>query len=434
MLSETLAPALPVLRVMRVLLLTLATTLALAAADDRQLALSLQAQTEFDRVELAPVPRLQDAATCEQSQAALLPIASKAEVPLVHYRKGYCTLVSASLTGVAARYNDAAAEFQKAIDAWPDRAAKNAPPEPVPSALPILVATARLNAAPNAETIAAAVPQIAAAESAPVCPATLMPEDECRRWMNSGKMWLGWVALRDEKLPEAAADFAAVPGTAWPEWTRGRQAFAEGNYTEAATAYSRALGIWRRAAQNTGPSMYERMAPRPDMTKVLADFGGAQLLAGDSRAAIATLDQAVKASPTNSRAVYLRAIAKEKAGDVEGALADYNLASRTAFAGAKDLASGEAHLYRGILLYRRKDYQGAEDEFASALNFEIAAPFKADAVAWRHMAAVFSGGCDVSRQLLGEALKNVSPFFPKAEAKSLMDACPSTTSAARVSR
>ncbi|HXS93111.1 MAG TPA: BTAD domain-containing putative transcriptional regulator [Candidatus Limnocylindrales bacterium] len=429
MLFETLARSLPSYKAMRVLLLTLATTLALAAADERQLALALQAQTEFDRVELAPVPRLQDAGACEQSQAALLPVASKAEVPLIHYRKGYCTLVSASLTGVAARYNDAAAEFQKAIDAWPDRSAKNATPEPVPSGLSILVAIARLKAAPTAETLATAAPQIAAAESAPVCPASFMPEDNCRRWMNEGKAWLGWAALRSDKVAEAYGDFAAVPNTGWTELTSGRQAFAAGNYAAAASSYSKALEIWRRSAQNTAPSMYERMAPLPDMTNALADLGGAQLLSGDARAAIATLDQAVKASAANARALYLRALAKEKSGDEEGALADYNLASRTAFAGAQDLASGEAHLYRGVLLYRRKDYHGAEDEFASALNFDIAAPWKADAAAWHHMAAVAAGGCDTSRQLLGEALKNVSPYFPKAEARSLMETCPSTTSA-----
>ncbi|MEI9970764.1 MAG: hypothetical protein WDO73_01230 [Ignavibacteriota bacterium] len=105
-------------------------------------------------------------------------------------------------------------------------------------------------------------------------------------------------------------------------------------------------------------------------------------------------------------------------------MADYNLASRAAFADANDLASGEAHLYRGILLYRRKDFGKAEEEFSSALNFEIAAILRPDATAWRHLSAVASGACGASRQLLEKSLSSVSPYFPKAEAEALAAGCP----------
>src|SRR5207302_10704757 len=105
------------------------------------------------------------------------------------------------------------------------------------------------------------------------------------------------------------------------------------------------------------------------------------------------------------------------------ALIDYNLASRTAFANAKDLASGEAHLYRGILLYRRKDFARAEDEFASALNFEIPETLRADAQAWRHLAAVASGSCASAKEFLDRTLPGVSPYFPKNEARHLAVNC-----------
>ncbi len=128
-------------------------------------------------------------------------------------------------------------------------------------------------------------------------------------------------------------------------------------------------------------------------------------------------------SPSNSRALYLRARAEDAAGQNEAALADYNLASRTAFANARDLASGEAHLYRGILLFRRKQYRGAEDEFSSALNFSIAASLRADAVAWRRLSAVAEGSCDAGIRYLEEALPSASPYFPRQEARSFMSAC-----------
>ena len=153
-------------------------------------------------------------------------------------------------------------------------------------------------------------------------------------------------------------------------------------------------------------------------------MGGAQTLAGDPAAAIVTLDRALEASPPSARAFFLRARAKELAGQPEPALADYNLASRTAFAEATSLASGEAHLYRGILLYRRKDYIRAEEEFAGALNFDIPPSLRPDASAWRHLSAVASGFCGASLQYLERSLSSVSPFFPKAEAEALAAACP----------
>jgi tetratricopeptide (TPR) repeat protein len=128
--------------------------------------------------------------------------------------------------------------------------------------------------------------------------------------------------------------------------------------------------------------------------------------------------------------MYLRALAKEKMGDAEGALTDYNLASRAAFAGAKDLASGEAHLYRGILFYRRKDFTQAEEEFSSALNLEVSGDLGKDAAAWRHLSAVAAGSCAASREHLERSLLSVSPYFPKDEARAAIASCASNTAKA----
>jgi tetratricopeptide (TPR) repeat protein len=125
--------------------------------------------------------------------------------------------------------------------------------------------------------------------------------------------------------------------------------------------------------------------------------------------------------------LFLRARAKDMSGQTDGAIADYSLAARTALAKAQDLSSGDGHLYRGIMLYRRKDFARAEDEFSSALNFAIPAELRADAVAWRRMAAVAGGSCAGGRHYLEEALPQASPWFPADEARTLMAACQSSS-------
>ena len=203
----------------------------------------------------------------------------------------------------------------------------------------------------------------------------------------------------------------------------GQEAFSSGDYRKAASRYGEAVGVWRKAEHAQALPLVQRLGPRPDMAAVPAELGEAQLLAGDPRAAIENLDAAVKADPAKARTIYLRARAKEAAGQADAALADYNLASRTAFAAGAGRSSGEAHLYQGILLYERKDWPRAEAEFAAALNFDIPAAMKSDAAAWRHLAAVASGSCASAREYLERALATVSPDFPKSDARSALAAC-----------
>jgi Tfp pilus assembly protein PilF len=402
---------------------------ALFAADEQQLALALRAQTDFDRAALAAIPQLPDTARCIQSQAALLSVTRPNELSLVHYRKGFCTLASATVTNNAAEFRDAAGEFDKAIESWPDRALgnpKNSPPEPVSSGLRVLAAVARLKAGADPATADQARQEIAAAVQPAACASNIMTSSYCQGLLQTGRDWLGWMAFQRNDLYEAARDFADVPQVPWAQWTAGRQAFVDRQYKDAAAHYRRAVDTWVAAERNQSGSLRERLEPSPEIPQALTDLGGSQLLSGDLPAATASLDAALKADPSLARAAYLRARVYELAGNTEQALAEYNLASRTAFANAKDLASGEAHLYRGILMYRRKDYAHAENEFASALNFDISPALRPDAVAWRHMAAVSGGSCGVSRQYLEESLAQVSPYFPKEEARMVAASCPLT--------
>jgi tetratricopeptide (TPR) repeat protein len=297
--------------------------------------------------------------------------------------------------------------------------------------LPVVEALARIHAAEagvpdngapgDATAMSGAEGALAKTENHPSCGAELTAPELCQAYADVGREWLGWIALRSGDLARAARDFSNPAVAGWFHWVEGRQAFRDARYPEAAARYSQAVADWDRDRGNTG--WFDRLRPQPDWATSLTDWGGARLLAGDYAGAIATLDRAANLGRENARAFYLRALARERSGHLEDALTDYNLASRAAFASARDLASGDAHLYRGIMLYRRKDYARAEDEFSSALNFDVAPSLRADAVAWRHLAAVAQGGCQDSRESLGRSLTAVSPFFPRQEAQAAAAAC-----------
>jgi len=411
---------------MRVPILALAAVFALQAADERQLVLALQAQSDFDRVEAAAAPQPRDTAACIQSQASVLPVAAPEERALILFRKGYCTLAGAAIEQDSTQFSAAATSFEQAIEAWPARAAaasrQKMPPLPVPSGLRVFAAVSRMEL--NAATpFDAQESQLASALDHPACESVVMTLDSCQAAIQLGNLWLGWIALQRGDTTAAARWFSGARFSGWPQWVEGVEAFHAGDYKKAASQYAEAVDVWRKAEREQALPVVQRLSPRPDMAAVPADLGAAQLLAGDARAAIENLDAAVKADPSKARAIYLRARAKEAAGQADAALADYNLASRTAFAAGAGQSSGEAHLYQGILLYQRKDWPRAEDEFAAALNFDIPAAMKSDAAAWRHLAAVASGSCSASREYLERSLATVSPDFPKNDARSALAAC-----------
>jgi tetratricopeptide (TPR) repeat protein len=361
----------------------------LFASDQPHLTLLRDAQAAFDRVTRAESPSLTDASACVQSQAVMLSVALPAEEPELHYRKGYCQLAVAAVTRAPSTFTDAAAELDRSgafMLAWIGRRAGQVTSQPTWN---------------RPDT----------------CPKS------CEPLIPAAHLWLGWLALANGNLDAAAAQFGIAPDSGWPAYVAGMKAFQAGRYAEAAARYRETLDIRTRDQRAPRPPLVLRLSPPADIPQLLAQLGGAQLLSGDPKSAVATLDLALETPSPAARAYFLRARAKELAGQPEPALADYNLASRTAFANATDLASGEAHLYRGILLYRRQDYARAEEEFASALNFEIPPALRPDASAWRHLSAVASGFCDASRQYLELSLPTVSPYFPKAEAQALAAGC-----------
>jgi tetratricopeptide (TPR) repeat protein len=359
------------------------------AADKEHLAMLANAQAAFDRVEQVAAPPLPEASACVQTQAAMLSVALPAEESELHYRKGFCELAVGAMTHSQSTFADAAAELDR-------------------SGASMLAWLARR---------AGSLPEQANWNQPDSCPKS------CEPLIPVAKLWKGWVALKGGDAYTAAVQFDALPNSGWPDYVSGLLAFRGGRYAESTARYRKAVDVWTRMQQEKDPPLGILLSPPMDVPQLLTELGGAQIVAGDPKGAVATLDRALEASP-KGRAYFLRARAKELTGQAEAALADYNLASRAAFADANDLASGEAHLYRGILLYRRKDYQRAEEEFSSALNFEINPTLRPDASAWRHLSAVASGSCGTSREFLERSLASVSPYFPKDEARSLAAGCP----------
>jgi hypothetical protein len=405
-------------RVLTLFFATISAT-ALFAADEARLALVLRAQTDFGRVVLAPAPTLHDTNICIQTQAALIPVATAEEAPIVQFRKGYCTLAASTITKEPNGFLHAAFAFDQAIAAWPARSVfliKKLAPEPLPSVLPVLASIARLSAGKgDAKPIAAAV-------NVRVCNDALTTPQACESILQAGREWLGWTALQRDDIDAAAREFPSA-STAWTSWVAAKRSFRYNLYAEAVADYRRAVAAWDAQFRAASRPLRERLGPPVDLSVAYTELGGAQLLARDAAGALTTLNQAVRHDSTNARALFFRALARDAAGQPDAAIADYNLAARNALAKANDTASGEAHLYRGISFYRRKDFARAEDEFTNALNFEISPGMRADAVAWRRLAVVAAGSCEVGRKYLEEAMPAASPFFPRDEARATMTAC-----------
>jgi tetratricopeptide (TPR) repeat protein len=417
---------------MRLAILTLVAVSTLLGADELRLALVLKAQADFDRVELDAAPQPRDTAACIQSQAAVLPVATVDERALILFRKGYCALAQAAISSDSAQFGDAAVAFDQAGEAWRAQIAAAKPkvaPGPIPSPLRVFGAVARLEQNPDAASLDTQAGVLVSAVDTPTCEPTLISPDSCLAANRLGNAWLGWLALQHGDLNGAISRFTGAQVPSWLQWVQGQEAFRAGNYQQAASDYRQALDSLRKIQQNPAAPVLQRLSPKPDTAARLADLGEAQLLSHDAAAAIETLDAAVKADPAKPRTIYLRARAKEAAEQTAAALVDYDLASRTAFAAAPGKSSGEAHFYRGILLYRRADWPRAEDEFADALNFDIPAAMRSDASAWRNLAAVVSGSCGASRGSLERSLTAVSPDFPKEDARLALAACVTAGSA-----
>ena len=92
------------------------------------------------------------------------------------------------------------------------------------------------------------------------------------------------------------------------------------------------------------------------------DRGIAKQRKGDLGGALADYDQAIKLNPKNAFAYNNRGTAKEKKGDLDGALADYNQAIQL------DPKYAAAYKDRGNAKRKKGDLQGARADFSQAVK------------------------------------------------------------------
>jgi tetratricopeptide (TPR) repeat protein len=411
---------------MRILFLALLATIPSHGTDARKLALETAAQADFDRV-LTVAPNLASAAKCLQSQAMLLAVATPVETPPIVFRKAYCQLANAVATQNRAAFGQAAETFDDAIADGEAPSAKQKTPLNVPPTWRILASISRLNAGAPPESQDQSLSRAVDADTGDWsgCKRNPVATEFCHTVHQLGSNWLGWIALERGDPFAARRRFANGNAPGWTQWLAGIEAFRRGDYAGAAADYGLAIGMWREAHPD---SLAQRMNPRPAISESLADWGGSQLAANDPIGALANLDAAVKADSANARALYLRGLTKQHLGRNDAAMDDLNLASRAAFAKNGDAGTPEAHLYRGISLYWRKEFVRAENEFAGAMNAGITGPWQSDARAWRLLAAVAGGACGASRGALESAMASVSPYFPQVEAHAAFATCPATAS------
>ena len=414
---------------MRVLVLTALAAIAAHAADDRSLALMAGAQANFKLILADPSPSMSRASQCAQSQAMAASVAPPEQMGQLLFQKAYCEMAGASASANRAAFDEAAETFDTAIADAQAASAKQKIPTPVSPTWSILAAVSRIEAASmegnKADNHAVAESQQQAltlgvdADTGrdSFCQSDAAMMDLCRGIRQLGSEWLGWIALGHDDLVVAQRRFANGGVPQWNNWIMGLQSFRRGDYAGAASREGSAIAQWRSGKESP---LWERLAPRPEWSTALAEWGGSQFAAGNPGGAMAALDEALKADPTDARAHYIRALVEEAKGRGDAALEDFDAASRASLARGN---SGEAHFYRGIVLFRRKEFVRAENEFADALSGGADTSWTVDARAWRHLAAVARGACGASREYLDKALPQATPFFPKEEARKMAAAC-----------
>ena len=391
--------------------------LALTAALAQNQPFALKAKADFDKVDTAPIPELRETQACVQSHAALLAIARPEERYLVHYRKGYCELFGALASDDSSSYQAAARDFIQAVAASRTKAT-------FPAGLRILPEIARLERGRTADSYPDLERELEAALAEPTCgPSPVMELHFCQALVETGRLWLGWLAMRREDLERAARVLEPLAGAPWSTWISGRRALASGRFADASAAFEKALKAWEAAEKASYPDVATLLGPRPDLGAHYYQLGQAQFALDRFEQAVTSFDLAVKSSPQLSQAIFLRAKAKEALGLVQPALADYSLAPQTARS-ANDTSwpIGDASYRRGLLLYRAKDFTRAESAFATAQGSRLGETSQPDIAAWRAMVAVAAGSCQ-NADLLESSARAATDSFPKPEAEALIFSC-----------
>jgi len=401
---------------------TLALCIAAMAAfgQSRPSPIVTKAGADFDKVDAAPIPNIQDAMSCVQSNAAAVAAVRPDERYLYQFRKGYCELFGAVLTGTSDGFRAAASDFTDAVFSWPLKTV----PGP-PSALAALISIAHLEQGRMVDAYPDLTREMESILAVSGCPATpIMSPAFCSDLLVTAKVWLGWLAYRKSDYPKAAQYFSASATSPWNSWIAGRIAQQEKRPTEAAEFYRKALDGWAANEKDPNPNVVTLLGPKPDSIAGYYELGVMDFEAGRFAAAIPRFDAVIKAAPKNSYAIFLRARSKDGLQQYTAAIDDYALAVQTARTYEDSSWNiGQAYYHRGLLLYREKDFARAESEFGNAITAAAKEIPVGDLNAWRTMAQVSGSDCGGPLDALESNALASSDQFPKAEAAALVIDC-----------
>jgi tetratricopeptide (TPR) repeat protein len=383
-----------------------------------------KAKADFEKVDSEPIPTIVSTLACVQSNAAALPLVRPDERYLVYYRKGYCELFGALPTGASETFQAAARDFADVIANWPKKATT-----PPPGGLRALISIAHLEQGRMADSYPDMERDLGAVVAQPACaPTPIMAVKFCDALVDTARTWLGWLSYQKNDFAEAARAFEPFaqtnPPNPWALWISGRQAQQQNHIDEATALLEKTLAAWSAAEKSPNPDVVTLLGPKLDAASIEYQLALADYSRQRYDSAINHLDGAIKGSPRNSYAIFLRARSKEGLHLNVAAMEDYALAAQTARSSSDAIWNvGQANYYRGLLLYQAKDYTRAEAEFSNALGGRLGDIPAADVTAWRNLAGVAARGCGSSLDQLESAAKAASSQFPKDQANALVFDC-----------
>ena len=233
--------------------------------------------------------------------------------------------------------------------------------------------------------------------------------------LETGRQWLGWIALRDGALDDAARVLSGVrrfrlePVGAGPPQFRGGLATRD-----AVTSYTRAIEMWGSASGRSPPSPRTRSASQHAGRRSPIS-AAPNCWPATCAAAIRTLDIVHQGRPSHAHAHSScgRAPSELSRPERRGAC---RLQPRQPDRLRRRAGSGQR---RGPSLPRHpalspEGFRARRGRILQRAEFrESRRRCRQDAAAWRHLSAVAGGSCASAREFLEGSLARVSPFFPK---------------------
>jgi tetratricopeptide (TPR) repeat protein len=386
--------------------------------------LSAKAKADFEKADSEPIPTIVSTLACVQSNAAALPVVRPDERYVTYYQKGYCELFSAISSGSSDSFQAAARDFSETIANWPKKFTS-----PPPGGLRALIAISHIEQGRMVDSYPDTARDLAAVVAERSCaPTPVIGARFCNSLIDTARTWLGWLSYQKNDFEEAARVFEplaqANPPRPWMLWVSALQAEREKHLELAAALYEKTLAVWSAAENSPAPDTVTLLGPKLDAASIHFQLALTDYARQRYDPAITQLDAAIKGSPKNSYAIFLRARSKEALHLDIAAMEDYVLAAKTARANNESGWNvGLASYYRGLLLYRAKDYSHAEAEFSNALSGKLGEVPQPDVTAWWRLAGISARGCDGPLDPLESALKAASNQFPKAQANAILFGC-----------